>query len=55
MNNEQPIAHVAEDGRVHGLEERLRGTAERAAGVAPIFGCAGWGRLAGAWHEEVGL
>lgn len=23
-----PIAHVAEDGRVHGLEEPLRGTAE---------------------------
>jgi len=25
---ERPVAHFAEDGRVHGLEEHLRGTAE---------------------------
>lgn len=29
MNNVGAIAHVAEDGRVHVLEEHLRGTAER--------------------------
>lgn len=27
---ERPVAHLAEDGRVHGLEEHLRGTAENA-------------------------
>ncbi len=31
MMNKEPIAHVAEDGRVYGLEEHLRGTAERAS------------------------
>jgi hypothetical protein len=29
----EPIAHVAEDGRVHPLEEHLRGTAKLAAGA----------------------
>ncbi len=33
---EKPIAHVAEDGRVHGLEEHLRGTAEQAAGFEGV-------------------
>jgi CRISPR-associated endonuclease/helicase Cas3 len=51
MASYEPIAHVAEDGRVHGLEEHLRGTAERAASFADAFGCAGWGRLAGLWHD----
>ena len=45
-----PIAHLAEDGRVHPLEKHLRATAERAGGVAAEFGCAEWGRLAGLWH-----
>ncbi len=31
MDLKEPIAHVAEDGRVHGVEEHLRRTAERAA------------------------
>ncbi len=26
MKNKEPIAHVAEDGREHGLEEHLRGS-----------------------------
>ncbi|KAF0219732.1 MAG: DNA polymerase III subunit [Geobacteraceae bacterium] len=30
MNGKALITHVAEDGRVHGLEEHLRGTVERA-------------------------
>ena len=33
MKSNGPIAHVAEDGRVHGLEEHLRGTAELAWGL----------------------
>jgi len=46
-----PLAHVAEDGRVHLLEEHLRGTAERAARFSSEFGAAGWGYLAGLWHD----
>jgi hypothetical protein len=42
----EPIAHVAEDGRVHALEEHLRGTADLAARFAAEFGCGEWGRLA---------
>lgn len=33
----EPIAHVAEDGRVHGLVEHLRGTVEWAAGFAGLW------------------
>lgn len=51
MNRDKPIAHVAEDGRVHALEEHLRGTAELAGAFASAFGCAEWGRLAGLWHD----
>jgi len=29
MNDMEPIAHIAEDGRVHLLEEHLRGTVYR--------------------------
>jgi len=32
-----PLAHVAEDGRVHPLAEHLNGTAERAAQFAGEF------------------
>jgi len=45
------IAHVAEDGRVHGLETHLLDTAALAAKFAAHFGCAEWGRLAGLWHD----
>ncbi|WP_432822003.1 CRISPR-associated endonuclease Cas3'' [Trichloromonas sp.] len=45
------IAHVAEDGRTHDLEEHLRQTAERAAGFAAAFGADGWARAAGLWHD----
>lgn len=47
----QPLAHVTEDGRVHLLAEHLYGTAECAAQFAAEFGCAGWGYLAGLWHD----
>lgn len=49
--SDRPVAHLAEDGRVHGLEEHLRGTAKLASRFAAEFGCAGWGRLAGLWHD----
>ncbi len=47
----QPLAYVADDGRVHLLAKHLSGTAERAAQFATEFGCAGWGYLAGLWHD----
>lgn len=40
----EKVAHVADDGRVNGLEEHLRGTAELAALFAGEFGCEEWGR-----------
>jgi hypothetical protein len=46
MNN-FPVAHIAEDGREHGLYEHLVGTAEKAAEFAAQFGCREWGYLAG--------
>lgn len=51
MDNDDPIAHIAEDGRRHLLRDHLSGTAERAVKYATEFGCAGWGRLAGLWHD----
>lgn len=47
----KPIAHVAEDGRCHLLCEHLMGAAQRASESAEEFGAAGWGRLAGLWHD----
>jgi CRISPR-associated endonuclease/helicase Cas3 len=49
--DDAPVAHLAEDGRQHGLEEHLRGTAERAGEFASAFGCAEWGRVAALWHD----
>ena len=48
---DEPIAHVAEDGRCHTLYDHLTGTAKRTAEMAGEFGCAEWGRLAGLWHD----
>lgn len=48
---DQPIAHIAEDGRIHLLSDHLHGTAERAAKFAAEFGCGQWGWLAGLWYE----
>lgn len=50
-NCDQPLAHVAEDGRTHLLGDHLRGTATRAERYASSFGADGWGRLAGLWHD----
>ncbi len=47
MNSNGPIAHVAEEGRIHLLSDHLQGTAERAAKFAAEFGCAGWSKLVG--------
>jgi len=33
MDIKEPIAHVAADGRVHGLEEHLRGHGQEISGV----------------------
>lgn len=43
----KPIAHIAEDGRKHGLYEHLAGTANLAADFAAEFGCGEWGYLVG--------
>lgn len=51
MRLTHPLAHVSEDGRKHLLEDHLKGTAERAAAFAGEFGCAGWGWMAGLWHD----
>ncbi|MBI5598616.1 MAG: CRISPR-associated helicase Cas3', partial [Deltaproteobacteria bacterium] len=49
--DDNPIAHVAEDGRSHALKEHLMETARRSSEFAGEFGAAGWGRLAGLWHD----
>ena len=51
MDFKAAIAHVAEDGRVHGLEKHLRHTAQLAADFAADFGCREWGQVAGLWHD----
>lgn len=51
MKEAEFIAHAAEDGRKHLLEEHLRGTAELAAKFSAEFKCSEWGRLAGLWHD----
>lgn len=48
---ENPIAHVAEDGRCHALKDHLTTTARRSSEFAEEFGAAGWGLLAGLWHD----
>lgn len=48
---EEFIAHLAEDGRVHGLDEHLRVTARLASEFATEFGCGEWGQVAGLWHD----
>ncbi|TAN41724.1 MAG: CRISPR-associated helicase Cas3' [Nitrospirae bacterium] len=47
----EPIAHITEDGREHGLYEHLTGTAKIASEFAAGFGCGEWGYLAGLWHD----
>lgn len=47
----KPIAHIADDGREHGLYEHLVGTAQKASEFAGELGCSEWGYLAGLWHD----
>lgn len=42
MNQDKPIAHVSEDGRIHLLDEHLRETAKLAERFAAKFGCGEW-------------
>lgn len=51
MACDKPIAHISEDGRVHPLEEHLKGVSERASEFAKEFGCSEWARIAGLWHD----
>jgi CRISPR-associated endonuclease/helicase Cas3 len=51
MHPDQPIAHVAEDGRLHDLRDHLAGTARRAKEAASWFGSGDWAELAGFWHD----
>lgn len=51
VGHSQPLAHSADDGRVHLLSDHLRATADLAAGFAAAFGAAPWGRLIGTWHD----
>ncbi len=45
------FAHISEDGRGYSLREHLEATAKLAAEFAGEFGAAGWGYLAGLWHD----
>jgi CRISPR-associated endonuclease Cas3-HD len=47
----EAIAHLTEDGRVHSLNDHLRGTARLAGLFAEEFGCGEWGRTLGLWHD----
>jgi CRISPR-associated endonuclease/helicase Cas3 len=46
-----PIAHRAEDGRLHRLDEHLLGTGVRARAAAEVFGAGRWAELGGFWHD----
>ncbi|GAB6057493.1 CRISPR-associated helicase Cas3' [Desulfonatronum parangueonense] len=50
-NQDLLLAHADEDGRTHDLQAHLLDTATLAEGFADAFGCPGWGRLAGLWHD----
>ena len=52
MKDMEPIAHFAEDGRVHLLEEHLRETVRWAGEFTAVFGCGEWGRVRGCGMEE---
>mgnify|MGYP001473428519 CR=1 FL=1 len=42
---------MADDGRIHDLNDHLRGTAEKSERFAEEFGASEWGYLAGFWHD----
>lgn len=45
------VAHIAGDGRTHGIDEHLQKTAVLAASFAAEFDCSEWGRMAALWHD----
>lgn len=51
LATETPIAHVAEDGRIHALIEHLRAVGKFAGEFASVFGCSSWAETAGLWHD----
>jgi len=51
MDDNRPIAHTSEDGRIHALEEHLEGVSKLASNFAQEFGAGEWAALAGLWHD----
>jgi CRISPR-associated endonuclease/helicase Cas3 len=47
----EPLAHLTEDGRRHGLREHLERVGALAMQFAESFGSGLWGFLAGLWHD----
>lgn len=50
-SSDEPVAHIAPDGRVHPLSEHLYAVSELASKFAEEFSCAEWAGLAGLWHD----
>jgi CRISPR-associated endonuclease/helicase Cas3 len=50
-HNRLPIAHVAEDRRIHALIDHLRAVGRLAGQFASVFGSASWAEVAGLWHD----
>ena len=46
-----PLAHLTEDGRGHGLRQHLEGVGALARTFAEAFNSGEWGFLAGLWHD----
>ena len=51
MNDQEFLAHIAEDGRTQSVEEHLTGTARRCAAFAAEFDAADFGSLVGQAHD----
>lgn len=51
MNDQEFLAHIAEDGRRQSVEEHLTGTARRSAAFAAEFGAADFGGFVGQAHD----
>ncbi len=47
----EPLAHVAQDGRAHLLSEHLGDVARLAGKLAEVFGGESAARVAGLWHD----
>jgi CRISPR-associated endonuclease/helicase Cas3 len=47
----EPLAHLTEDGRGHGLREHLERVSALAMQFAELFGSGPWGFLSGLWHD----